>query len=145
MTVRSYYRWALALPLLVPALAWPLTLLNPLPGGLAVVAMFLYWSVLVGGVPYVLFAAGFLLWMRGRPDDQVRTGIQVAPLVYAIWLTVCGTVFLAIDGAVASSRDSIGMIAVCGLLFGYGYVGLAELGRVLLRPGTAPAAPVPAV
>ena len=141
MSVRSYYRWALALPLLVPALALPLTLLNPLPGGLALVAMFLYRSVLIGGVPYVLFAAGFLLWMRGRPDEQVRTGIQVAPLVYAIWLAVCFTIFLAVDSTVANSRDSIVMLAICGLLFGYGYVGLAELCRALLRPGAAPAAP----
>jgi hypothetical protein len=145
MSIRSYYRWALALPLLVPALAWPLTLFNPLPDGLAVVAMFLYWSVLIGGIPYVLFAAGFLLWMRGRPDHRVRTAVYVAPLVYAVWLAVCLAVFLAVDGTLASSRESFGMITVCGLVFGYGYVGLAELGRALLRPGGAPAAPAPAV
>lgn len=145
MSVRSYYRWALALPLLVPALALPLTLLNPLPGGLALVTMLLYWSLLVGGVPYVLFAAGFLLWMRGRPNDAVRTGIRVAPLVYAAWLTFCLALFLAVDGALASGSDSMGMIAMFALLFGYGYVGLAELGRALLRPGAAPPAPATAV
>lgn len=145
MSVRSYYRWALALPLLVPALAWPLTLLNPLPGGLAVVAMFLFWSMLVGGVPYVLFAAGFLLWMRGRSDDRVRRAILAAPLLFAVWLAICLTAFLAVDGTLARSRESLGMITVFGLLFGYAYVGLAELGRALLRPGAAQSAPAPAV
>lgn len=145
MSVRSYYRWALALPLLVPALVSPLTLLDPLPDGVRVVTMFLYWSVLIGGVPYVLFAIGFLLWMRGRPDAAVRTGILMSPLVYAAWLVLCLTLFLVVDGALASSSDSIGMIAVFGLLFGYGYVGLAELGRALLRPRAAPPAPAPAV
>lgn len=139
MTVQSYYRWALALPLLVPALALPLTLLNPLPGGLAVVAMLLYWSVLIGGVPYVLFAAGFLLWTRGRPERVVRTGVLLAPLVYAAWLAVCFAVLLAVDGSLG--WDSVAMFAAYGVGFGYAYVALAELGRALLRPGAARPAP----
>ena len=134
MSVRSYYRWALALPLLVPALAWLLALVEP--GDVVRAALLLlYWSVVIGGVPYLLFAAGFLLWMRRVPEDRLRRGILLAPLVYTPVLLVCFTLFLAVDGALASSSDSLGAITVVSLCFGYAYVALAEAGRALLRPG----------
>lgn len=144
MSVKSYYRWTLLLPLLVPALASPLSLLES-RGGLGAVLFFLYWSVIIGGVPYLLFAAGFLVWMRRVPDERVRIGILVSPLVYTAVLLVALTLFLLVDGAFPSSGDSLGFFAVCSLVIGYFYVALAEGGRAFLRPGTAPAAPAPAV
>lgn len=144
MSARSYYRWALALPLLVPALLSPLMLLDPAPAGVRVVMLFLSWSVLIGGVPYVLFAIGFLLWMRGRPNHAVRKGIYMSPLVFAVWLMVCLSLFLAVDGTLGSSSEFVGLFAIFGVVFGYGYVGLAEVGRALLFPIAAPPAPAPA-
>lgn len=143
MSIRTYYRWALLLPLLVPALASALQSL--LPGFASVVAYLLFMSVLIGGVPYLLFAAGFLLWMRGASDARVRRGILLAPLTYTVVMLVCLTLFLLITGTFANSADSLGTFVWFALVFGYGYVALAELGRALLRPGTAPAEPSAAV
>ncbi|HEU4881576.1 MAG TPA: hypothetical protein VFT45_05005 [Longimicrobium sp.] len=146
MSIRSYYRWALVLPLLVPALVSPLGMLNPQPPGFTTMLTYLlFMSVLIGGVPYVLFAIGFLLWMRGASDARIRRGILLSPLVYTGVMLLCLTLFLLIDGTFSNSSDSMGMFVGFALLFGYGYVALAELGRLLLRPGAASAEPAPAV
>lgn len=144
MSVKSYYRWALALPLLVPALGAPLALLEP-QGAVGVVLFLLYWSVVIGGVPYLLFAGGFLLWMRRVPEQRVRRGILLAPLAYTAVLLVCFALFLVVDGTLANSSDSLGTIAVFSLFFGYLYVSVAEAGRAVLRPGEPRAGPSAAV
>lgn len=142
MSIQGYYRRALVLPILVPVLASALLLLDDrLPPDLGVVVFFLYWSLLIGGIPYLLFAGGFVLWARGRSDREVRRGILLSPLVFALLMMVCFWTVLVVDGT-ASSQSVLVMGAVSGL-FGYGYVVLAELGRVLLRPG-ASAEPQPA-
>ncbi len=144
VSIQSYYRRVLALPVLVPALASVLLLLdNRLPPDLGVVVLFLYWSLLVGGIPYLLFAGGFVVWARGRTDREVRGGILLSPLLYAPLLMLCVAGFLLVDGSAGSNLRAIATLGACGVLFGYGYVILAELGRVLLRPGT-PAEPRPA-
>lgn len=146
MSIRSYYRRALVLPLLLPALTLPLVLLEVrVPDGLGLAAFLLYWSLLIGGIPYVLFAAGFLLWSRGRSDGEVRRAILLSPMVYAAVLMVCAVGFLAIDSSVFwNNVDDVGTLGVTAVLFGYAYVLLAELGRVLLRPGQPAPAPQPA-
>jgi hypothetical protein len=140
MSVKGYYRRALVLPLLVPALASPLALLE-LKGALGAALFFLFWSVVIGGVPYLLFATGFLLWMRRVPDERVRIGILVSPLVYTGVLIVCLTLFLLVDGGLDSSSDSLGAFALFGVVIGYVYVALAEAGRAFLQPAIVPAAP----
>jgi hypothetical protein len=144
VSIQTYYRRVLVLPVLMPALASALLLLGELPPGLGVVVFVLYWSLLLGGVPYLLFAGGFMLWARGRTDRQVRTGILLAPLVYAPLLMACFVAFLAVDGTFGNGGVE-GTLELGGfaVLFGYGYVVLAELGRVLLRLGLPTPAPEP--
>ena len=145
MSIKSYYRWALLLPLALPALAWPLLLVRSMPPLLVAVVWYLFLSVLIGGIPYVLFATAFLLWARRAPDHRVRMGILLSPLAYAAVLFICLTLFLLVDGTFANSSDSLGGMVMFALLFGYGYVGLAELGRAILRPGSGGAEHVPAL
>lgn len=145
MSVKSYYRRMLALPLLLPALTLPLQWVQSLPGVLEAFVFLMTWSLLLGGIPYLLFATGFLLWMRRVPEGRVRIGILLSPLVYTCVLVVCLTLFLLVDGTLAHSSDSIGGLVLFGLLFGYAYVAIAEIGRLMLRPGTARAVPAPAV
>jgi hypothetical protein len=145
MSIKSYYRWALALPLLLPALATPLLMADRVPGVLGAVVMYLFWSMLVGGIPYLLFATGFLLWMRRAPERRVRTAVLLSPLLYTPLLLAYLVTFLLVDGTLRSGGDTLGMFAAFGVSFGYVYVALAELGRWLLRPGAARMTPVPAV
>lgn len=144
MSVRSYYRWALLLPLAVPLLAHGVTMLENAPALLIVIVFYTYAALVVGGIPYLLFAMGFLLWTRGRADDEVRRAVLLAPVVYTALLTVCLVLILAFDSGLAGGGGLLAGAATFGLGFGYAYVALAEVGRVLLRPGRIPAHPTAA-
>lgn len=135
MTTRNYYRAALLLPLAVPAILSLGLLVEDKPGLLAGIMFYLFGSLLFGGIPYVLFAVGFLWWMRERTTREVQTAIRIAPLVYAIVLMFCLFVFLVVDGTLGRSADTIWAMGGFGVVFGYAYVLLAELGRLILRPG----------
>jgi hypothetical protein len=86
------------------------------------------------GLPYLLFAGGFLLWMRGRSGREARNGILLSPLVYAVVMMACLAAWMAALGMFHGGLAMIGLAGAYSLLFGYGYVALAEVGRVLLRP-----------
>jgi hypothetical protein len=146
MSIQRYYRWALLLPLLLPAITLPLTWWEVrLPDGIAVVVLVLFWSLLIGGIPYVLFAAGFLWWSRGRSDQEVRHAILLSPMIYAGVLMACTGAFLAVDTpSFWNHVDDMGTMGMLGVLFGYAYVIIAELGRVVLRPGQPAPVPQPA-
>lgn len=143
MSIRSYYRWALLLPLVLPLISFGVIQLWPRQG--SAVAYMVYGSLWVGGVPYVLFALGLLAWSRGRTDDQMRRAILLAPPIFTAVLLVCLVVFQVVDGNLSRGTDFFATAAGCGLAFGYGYVALAELGRLLLRPHPAAPATTPAV
>jgi hypothetical protein len=142
MSLKTYYRRALLLPVVLPFLVYPLLLLSD---GVASIAIMLQYSLVIGGVPYLLFAGGFLLWMRGRTEREVHVGILLSPLVYALVMMACLAAFLGADGKFQSGLEMFGIAGGFSLLFGYGYVALAEAGRVLLRPGGAPPEPAPDV
>ena len=75
-----------------------------------------------------------------------RTAVDVllAPIIYAALLMVCVVAFLAVDGTLASGWDGFWGLAGFGVAFGYAYVILAEIGRLLLRPAPTAAAPATA-
>lgn len=146
MSIKSYYRWALALPLLLPVLATPLLMADDrLPDVLGAVLMFLFYSMLIGGIPYLLFATGFLLWMRRASDDRVRTAVLLSPLLYTLVLLAWLAAFTPFDGPFGDSLGALGVFAAFGVSFGYWYVALAELGRLLVRPGAGRMTPAAAV
>lgn len=138
MSIKSYYRWALALPLLLPALATPLLMADDhLPEVLGAVMMYLFYSMLIGGIPYLLFVTGFLLWMRRAPESRVRTAVLLSPLMYTLVLLAWLAAFIPFDGGIGDSLGALGVFAAFGVSFGYGYVAIAEFGRWLLRPDAA--------
>jgi hypothetical protein len=86
MRVAIYYRWSLVLPLCLPiavilALVPLAPYLNSLPPPLATPIMILVWSLLAGGVPYVISACGLWFWMRGKSERGLRRIAYAAPLV----------------------------------------------------------------
>lgn len=136
MSIQNYYRWSLLLPIALPGVSLLLGLVDEprIPGGVGVFLTFLFYSMLIGGIPYVLFAIGFLLWSRGRDADSVRTAARVSPFLYTVVLMACFVAFAAWNGDLGSDRTGEAMATIGGfaLVFGYGYVALAELVRHLL-------------
>lgn len=136
MNARTYYARSLLLPLLAAAAGGLLGVLlgetSPAAPWLGIV-MF---SGLVGGLPYVLVAAGILWWSRRRSTGELRRAIWLAPLlmVPAQLLPMVVYSLVARGGADADRfAGSILFMGLFGLLFGYGYVALVEAGALVGR------------
>jgi hypothetical protein len=133
MTTRSYVRWALAAPVAVPVLAWPLLRVerDPWDG----IAQLLVGSAVVGLLPYLPFAAVFAAWTRGRTPAEVERAAWLAPLLFLALFAGFWLVLVAAGGG----ADALGMVlGLCGLALGmgYAYVLAADLlYRLLARGG----------
>jgi hypothetical protein len=135
-----YLQLSTALPIVVPiavfAAAALLEGLGGAPEWLMGAALFLLFSLILGGVPYAVVAA-VMLWLTRRKGERFFVRFAwVAPAVYA---AVMFLVFFAISFADASGHDpvscaKVGLIyAGFALAFGYAYVLLVELLLVGLR------------
>src|SRR5918993_3410861 len=87
MTSKRYFQISLLLPIAAPlvSLSFAGLFASPSPGpapGWRVVLLLLFGSLLFGGVPYILFAAGLLFWMRGKGAREVQRMTYVAPLLF---------------------------------------------------------------
>ena len=136
MSARTYYVRSLLLPLLAAAAAGLLGVLlgesSPAAPWLGIV-MF---SGLVGGLPYVLVAAGILWWSRRRPVAQLRRAIWMAPLLMVPAQLVPMVVYSVVARGGADADRFAGSMLFMGalvLLFGYGYVALVEAGALVGR------------
>jgi hypothetical protein len=79
-----YYRWAAALPVVLPLLAYPVGWHTPARGGVIEwVAVLIVLSGIAGGPPYVPFICGLLWCLRSRPVAAYRCASLIAPLLFA--------------------------------------------------------------
>ena len=136
ISTRTFYRGALALPLVLPWIAVPMGWW--VGGWMAWVSHVLVLSLLVGGVPYLLALP--LLWQRiGRartPAGQRRV-VYTAPLICAplmgvAWVLVYGLSegWGPVDVPVASRLGELAMslatVSAYVLVLGYGYAMLTQ-------------------
>ena len=82
LTEVAYYRWAGALPVLAPALAYLAYQDEPTLSLLDRVAIPFYVSGLVAGPAYVPFAAVLFWWIRKEPAARYRALSWIAPLLF---------------------------------------------------------------
>lgn len=121
LTDRHYFQASLVLPLVVPlvlALTAFLTS-SQVIDGFAAVFMF---SLMLGGIPYLIFAAGVLIWSRSRPASAIRRLSYFAPV-----LLVIGTDLLSLMALFfgISPREVLAFVVIFSsyaLIFGYLYV-----------------------
>ncbi len=140
MTTRTFIRWALAAPVIVPVLGFPLLYVERDPFDM--VGQVLVGSVVVGMIPYLAFAAAFAAWTRDRAPREVERAAWRAPLLF---LPLFAGFWLLLVTA-RSGTDAMPMVMMLSLFavgVGYVYVLVADvLYRVLerrgvIRPGPA--------
>jgi len=125
--IRTLYRCLLSLPLLVPGLLLPLALLHIAPPWLETFIGICGLSIVIGGIPYAFLAFSLLLWMRRKPERQIRMAMFIAPvlMVVLLGLTIVGI------GALEGSPFDFNILTAWGvysgyaLTLGYFYVALA--------------------
>lgn len=131
-----FFRWSFALPLVVPLVALPLGLLSQVVAGtneateLSRWSIFLSYSLGIGSVPYVVFAAAVLLWSRRWSAGAIRTFTLVAPPLFAAVFFVLWVPFVLLTDA---SPHALGAALTSGAYYaalcmgvGYAYVLLVH-------------------
>jgi hypothetical protein len=131
----SLYRTALFAPLVLGVLIigvlsvfGDVEWINALLGNLGLV---LVWVAAVCGVPWLLVSVGFLLWSKGKRDDQARRALLLLPPLVAVlsgawWLGYIATYHGPEDPPIPwlSFGLKIGGLV---LALAYAYVGLTLL------------------
>ena len=134
MSVQAFYQLAIWLPLAVPSVALVLVAVTGVrPAGLLDVPFeLLIYSLIYGGIPYLVAAIGATIWIDRRPEADIRRLALRAPFwVLAAWIPLCA--YVAIRAG--SPRMFLGLIALGGgaiIALGYAYVALAFALRSLL-------------
>ena len=136
MTSKRYFQISLLLPIAVPLVSLFFASPGPLRGW-RVVLLLLFGSLLLGGIPYLLFAAGLLFWMRGKSAREVQRMTYVAPLLFIPVFVSCA-VALAILELILSGTNKVeaGLVLLsCALIliFGYVYVLAVNVSHAILK------------
>ena len=125
-----YLRGGILLPLLLPGAAYELRTLGFIDP--SVIIGLVVGSILIGGVPYVLFGGVGLVFLWHRdPEDYLRWAVR-APVVFIPFLIAfC---WLAIEPIRSAMElfDAFVFMFCLGVPIGYAYVGLYALGWWLL-------------
>ena len=123
------------LPLLVPAAVMAVVEgidITP-AGGFRKLVQVLYMSLLYGGIPYGVLAAGASLWMVGRGEDQIRQLMRRAPLLMAGFFAIVSALLGLIVGAPGPFLALAALGALFSVALGYVYVGVVLMLRRLAR------------
>src|SRR5688500_16298114 len=146
MSVQAFYQLAIWLPLAVPSVALLLAAVTGTrPAGVFDVPFeLLTYSLVYGGIPYILVAIAATIWVDRRPEAAIRRLALRAPFwVLAAWAPLCA--YVAIRAG--SLPMLLGLLALGGgaiITLGYAYVALAFALRAMLgRAGVIREMPVP--
>ena len=128
-----YYRVTLALPLLVSAAVYLLgksTVLPALPG-------LVWFSMILGGIPYSLLAMVMFFWIKGKPEKTIHQVIYVSPFFMVALLAIAFPVFFpTIREASGAHRGVVGAVArhsILTLVLGYLYVAAVQSVYLVLK------------
>ena len=149
MKESRFYKFFLFLPLAVPAIAAPLLWIeSQLPQWLAWLAVYTFFSGVIGGIPYIVLVGLLLWWARGKSETQFSRALLLLPFlmlpVFAAFLVLGSLIELWLRGSASALPPSDLLFMFLGLApfilgFGYCYVlfvfgmafGLRRLGLLV--------------
>jgi hypothetical protein len=67
---------------------------SPIGGVVFFPALILFFSVYLGGIPYLLMLAGLFVWMRGKTAASVQRMTYFLPLLYIPVFSGCTAIFI---------------------------------------------------
>ena len=135
MSVHTFYRLALWLPLAVPAAVAVLVNgagLRPDGGPALKLVQLLLASLVYGGLPYLVAAIAATFWIGHRPEPEIRRLGLWAPF-WVIAACVPLVAFIALRaGSLPIFLGVMGLAIAATLVLGYAYVGVVFLLRAAL-------------
>lgn len=84
-------------------------------------AIFLF-SLVLGGIPYLLFVAGVLFWSPRQPVEAIRRLSYFAPVLFMLATAVLSLVAVFFGVSLREVGLFVAVFSVYTLLFGYLYV-----------------------
>ena len=130
-SVANIYQFSLLLPLAIPILFAPaLYLAVPSVGEtLGLVVLIIVFSGIIGGLPYVILAAGLAFWMRNKNEKQIRGVLALSPLFMIALLAIALSIlrFVPSDSwdvlhSISGFFGMLGVLSFFTVVFGYVYV-----------------------
>ena len=128
MKESRFYRFSLWLPIITPALFAPFFLVDAHSAeSLQWVVVFITFSGVIGGIPYVALVGLFLWWARGKSDNQFRRALLLLPFlmlpvfdVFVILITF-GLWMRGAEAAVLTSDLPMILLSFIPFILGFGY------------------------
>ena len=138
MSEPTFYRWALAFPIIAPALLTLVGLVPVIGAPFAALGGTLLMGIWVAGIPYLLFAVAMIGVMDRLSPSRLRRLCWWSPLLFAPAAAIGLLVATGFDNVLGSM--AVG--AACALAYGYFYV-LVTVGirMVLMRSGHVTSSP----
>ncbi|HQU81777.1 MAG TPA: hypothetical protein PKY59_01545 [Pyrinomonadaceae bacterium] len=134
MDLIKFYRFSLFLPIIVPLLISPAMLFLPtMSHNLGLIVLFVVYSVLAGGIPYLILAIPLFFRMRNKTENHIRKRLLLMPVgmiaIFAIFALAAfiGSLFSADRNTFATFKgglESLLFVSLFTLIFGYFYIGL---------------------
>ncbi|MEX0720736.1 MAG: hypothetical protein WD059_08725 [Balneolaceae bacterium] len=83
MSEKQYFNRSFLAPIIVPFFAYVIALLIG-PGESLILdgAYFLFFSLLYGGIPYLIFLAFYFYWQKNKNAKQIKYFTLVAPFIF---------------------------------------------------------------
>jgi len=137
-----FYRLSLVLPLAVPLLFAPLLFFaDRLPLWLACAALYICFSGLIGGLPYLILIGVLLFWTRRKTSTHFKRALALSPIlmlpVVAAMLALAwsGEAWLRPENALPWTDRIISFLGLVPFIlgFGYFYVGLVFCTASILK------------
>jgi hypothetical protein len=128
------YKYALFLPILVPILVAPILYfgLQSLGEKLGLIIIIIFYSGIVGGIPYLLLAIGLAVWMKEKSEREIRKALIISPIIMAGFTAILVVVLRFVPSdqldVLRSASGFFGVLAVLTIfigIFGYAYVCIA--------------------
>lgn len=130
MNVIRAYKLSLLLPIIVPVLFAPLLFFIRSIGERGATAlMIIVYSMVYGGIPYLILVGILLFRMRGKDEPEIRQSLLSSPLLMLVVFQICAGLWIAFFSEakpkIGQFMSSLIIMSPFILLFGYVYVGLA--------------------
>ena len=121
LTDRRYFQATLVLPLAVPLIMGAVALLtsSELIDGFSTIFLF---SLVLGGIPYLLFAAAILFWSRRQSVSDIRRLSYFAPFLFVLATAGLSLIALFFGTSPQEVTGFVMLFSAYALLFGYLYV-----------------------
>ena len=130
----TVYRVCIWLPILVPLVVVLAVTAVGRPVSKGIVVEVLFYSVLVGGLPYAALAAWATWWVGGRSEADIRRLMFRAPLLMVAIFAPLALLLGMIVGHLGPFAAVAALGTIIILALGYAYVGLALLLRRSVGP-----------